>query len=235
MKCTQHEAAAMRSVKPQGSEAQRSRMCHGPEPVLLALHAGDVLHEAGSFSPDIWTVVEGALRQDLVEHGSQRFVQLALAGDHLSTELLCGLPTLYRTSAVTRCTLQRLPIEGDAGRCAAISAALTQACCRAADLIALRTGPATERVRQLLLLLSCKGRAGADGPAHIELPRLRNIAAIVDAAPETVSRILSTWRRDSMLRDTDASTVQFDRARLASCEILEGTTRSSHRSRRAQP
>ncbi|MFO1270151.1 MAG: helix-turn-helix domain-containing protein [Rubrivivax sp.] len=40
------------------------------------------------------------------------------------------------------------------------------------------------------------------------MPRLTDIAAIVDTAPETVSRILSHWRRQPLLQGAGATTAR---------------------------
>lgn len=195
----------------------------------MTLGAGQVLHEAGAFTEDVWLVDSGALRLDLVGEGSERFVLLALQGDCLGVEAHCGLPTLYRATAVTRCVLRRLSVDWEHAQPAVISRALVRQWCRAADLIALRTGSAGERVRQLLLLLAGSVAASDDGWTTIELPRLADIAAIVDVAPETVSRILSHWRRQGLLHGEGATAARLDGRRLAATEILKGITRSAVR------
>lgn len=195
----------------------------------VTLRAGQVLHEAGAFTEDVWLVDSGALRLDLVGEGSERFVQLAVQGDHLGVESHCGLPTLYRATAVTRCVLRRLNVDGEHAQRAVISGTLVQQWCRAADQIAFRSGSAGERVRQLLLLLAGSVAVAADGWTAIELPRLADIAAIVDTAPETVSRILSHWRRHEVLQGGGVATARLDCRRLAACEISKGLTRSAVR------
>lgn len=64
---------------------------------------------------------------------------------------------------------------------------------QAADLTALRTGPAADRVRHLLLMV-----AAPDAPPQT-LPSLRSMAALLDIAPETVSRVLSALRQMRLL------------------------------------
>jgi len=62
-----------------------------------------------------------------------------------------------------------------------------------ADLAALRTGPAADRVCHLLLMV-----AAPDAPPQT-LPSLRSMAALLDIAPETVSRVLSGLRQMRLL------------------------------------
>lgn len=64
---------------------------------------------------------------------------------------------------------------------------------QAADLASLRSGPAADRVRHLLLML-----AGPDAPPQ-RLPSLRTMAALLDIAPETVSRVVSALRQMRLL------------------------------------
>ncbi len=185
-----------------------------------------MLHEAGAFTEDVWHVDSGALRLDLVGEGSEHFVMLALKGDHLGVEAHCGLPTLYRATAVTACVLRRLGADSEPAQREVISGALIQQWCRAADQMALRTGSAGERVRRLLLLLTGGGHLSSDGWTAIELPCLTDIAAIVDIAPETGSRILSHWRRQGLLQGQGASAARLDGRHLASSAISTGITRS---------
>lgn len=64
---------------------------------------------------------------------------------------------------------------------------------QSADLTALRTGPAADRVCHLLLMV-----AAPDAPPQT-LPSLRSMAALLDIAPETVSRVLSGLRQMRLL------------------------------------
>lgn len=64
---------------------------------------------------------------------------------------------------------------------------------QAADLAALRTGPAADRVRRLLLLL-----AAPEAPPQM-LPSLRTMSVLLDIAPETVSRVVSALRQLQLL------------------------------------
>jgi CRP-like cAMP-binding protein len=223
---TPYAAAAAEAMS--AADAASGLQTHHPvvSPEAKTLCAGQLLYEAGRFTADVWRIEGGALRLDLVGDGHVSFVQLAVQGDHLGLESHCGLPTMFRATAVTRCLLRRLAADGERAQRALISGALVQQWCRAADQIAFRSGSAAERVRQLLLLLAGGAAASADGFTPIELPRLSDIAAIVDSAPETVSRILSHWRHQGVLLGAGASPGRLDCRRLAACEISKGITSS---------
>lgn len=59
------------------------------------------------------------------------------------------------------------------------------------DMLALRTGSVEQRLGHWLELLS---RAGGAAASSDEVPTLREIATLVDAAPETVCRVLARLR-----------------------------------------
>jgi hypothetical protein len=217
----------LRVVQPPRAAASTRGSTAGAESITLK--TGQVMHDAGVFDQGIWRVAHGALRFDLVGAGVERFIQLVLAGDHLGVESLCGLPTLYRATAVTRCVLLRQAVVHETEQQALISTALTRQWCRAADTVALRSGSAGERVRQLLLLLSAGGSEADEGYTPMDLPRLTDLAAIVDVAPETVSRVISTWRQQAVLLGTGAGSTRVDCHRLARIHIPPGITRSSRR------
>lgn len=59
------------------------------------------------------------------------------------------------------------------------------------DMLILRTGSVEQRLGHWLELLS---RAGGAAASSDEVPTLREIATLVDAAPETVCRVLARLR-----------------------------------------
>lgn len=193
------------------------RAAHG-----VTLDAGATLYEAGARAGVSWRIVSGALRLDLVQPDAARCVHLALAGDCVGIEALCGLPMLYRARAVTRSVVRAVAVPCEAERHRSIGDAWARQWSRAADLTALRTGPIAERVRHLLLLLGMQSGVDADGLTRVELPCLKDISAIVDTAPETASRIISAWRRQDVLRGDAPAQVAFEREQFAGVHIAAG-------------
>lgn len=205
----------------------------GTEPIQLA--AGERLCEAGSQDGLGWQLLSGALRLDQGGSGRERLVQLALPGDLVGLEPLCGLPRQVSAIALVDCCVREL-LPSEAGQDGAVArllaTALTQQWQRAADMSGLRTGPTPERVRRLMLMLQSRPGDDADaGPlptAHPHaLPRIKDIAALVDSAHETVSRILSGLRRLQVLDERHTQFARFDRQRLDDCLLPKGMTRSS--------
>lgn len=99
---------------------------------------------------------------------------------------------------------------------------------RAADLAALRTGPAADRVRHLLLML-----AAPDAPPQ-RLPSLRVMSSLVDMAPETVSRVVSALRQLRLLNGgpPEAARRACQSARQLAVRPLPGGLSSSRTLRR---
>ena len=87
------------------------RAAHG-----VTLDAGATLYEAGARAGMSWRIVSGALRLDLVQPDAARCVHLALAGDCVGIEALCGLPMLYRARAVTRSVARAVAVPCEAER-----------------------------------------------------------------------------------------------------------------------
>jgi hypothetical protein len=106
----------------------------------------------------------------------------------------------------------------------------TQQCRQAADLAAMRTGPATDRVRRMLLMLAGPGQTW---PA---LPSLRAMSQLVDAAPETVSRVVSALRHSRLLDGgrRAPATATVGAQPLAALALPRGLTRSEAAPRRAR-
>ncbi len=153
---------------------------------------GAEIHAAGS-EGKAWRLTEGVVRFDSIAadgHGS--FASLAIAGDLIGCEtLLFGCYT-FRATALTHCRLDPWP-EGGVADKSALLASLNRIQQRAADLVALRGGQASERVLGLIRLLT-------DRSGRVILPARQDIADITDLRFETISRIVKQLERDQIIR-----------------------------------
>lgn len=173
-----------------------------------------------------WRLIAGALRVARNDGGARDpLVQLALAGDLVGLEPLCGQPRLHTLQALTDCQLQPLQADGGADR-QLLAEALTQQWRRSADMAALRRGPMPERIKRLLLMLAGASQARDPGEHLHGLPKVRDIAEIVDSTPETVSRVITALRRMTLLADRQAGQARYDARRLAACAMPVGMSRS---------
>ena len=196
------------------------------------LPAGAALYHAGQPGRHAWQLVHGCMRLDDEAASRERFVQLTLAGELLGTEPWLGLPHACTARALTDCKLHALRLPDCVALPVWLGHALCQQARRAAQMVGLRTGSAPERVRRLLLLLSTNADHGGPqtGQSDHVLPRIKDIATIVDTTPETVSRIISSLRRSRVLLGRHARFACFDAAQLAGLTLPPGMTSSGNHS-----
>ena len=176
------------------------------------IRRGGVLFAAGT-STGVWRILSGALRLDHVDGNGSRFVRLAIAGDCVGEETIAGRGHTSDARAVVPCRARRMaPGDGEDGNALAAGILLRQHQ-RFLDVVLLRTGTTSDRLRCLFAMLA-GGAARAIGTFACPVPSLADLSAIVDAAPETVSRTLGDLRREGVLRERRRASVIVDGGRL---------------------
>jgi hypothetical protein len=161
-------------------------VCAKAESVFLAGESGPV-----------WRVVEGIVRLDCGANSLHQPVQLALPGDLIGIESLCGRDYQLSASAFTDCRLERVQLDQDRAREPLLQQALLQNQDRCQDMAALRTGTVSRRLVHLLHLMGFDWSSGSSAqrsnPDSVRqaLPALREVAQLVDAKTETVCRALA--------------------------------------------
>jgi CRP-like cAMP-binding protein len=186
------------------------------------LDSGELLCEAGAVGV-VWQLASGALRLD---SANGQFMQLVLPGDMVGVELLAASAYAYTARAIVPSIVCYRPLSNDAERRMALLDGLIQQQRRLAELVALRTGPAQDRLKQLLLLMAPDESAWDGGGARCALPTLKDMAAILDAAPETVSRIFANLMRTQLLDVRQRQSASFNVSRLRDAAWPTGMTRS---------
>ena len=164
--------------------------------LALACASNQSIFLAGDSGP-VWRLVEGVVRLDRATGPLCQPVQLALPGDLVGSEALCGQPYQYCARAFTPCRLEPLPhgVDGPSGPL--LQQALLQQIERSQDMAQLRTGSVMQRLTHMLALLGMGWRTDQP-PASLQadairraLPTLREVALLVDAKTETVCRALA--------------------------------------------
>lgn len=159
----------------------------------------DTVWLPGDLGP-LWRVAYGIVcldRPQGVDPDVSHLVQLALPGDLVGLEALCDQPYRLGASAITPARLEPVVLDSLATRESLLQQAVMQLQCRSLDIAALRTGPVPQRVAHVLRLLGHESALGVlGGTAHADtirasLPRLRELASVVDAKTETVCRALA--------------------------------------------
>jgi len=202
-----------------------SRVSLRDDPVQQ-LACGDVLFEAGGMGT-VWQLTAGALRLDRATVDGQRFMQIVLPGDLIGLELLAAYPYANTARAIVPSEARRRVLASDAERRLVLMEGLLQQQRRGEDLVALRSSSAQDRLKALLLMLAPEDDAPWMGEeAHTPLPTIKDMAAIIDTSPETVSRIFANLKRTQILDGRERQSARFSRARLRESEWPAGMTRS---------
>lgn len=174
---------------PVSLKGARKRTPSSQATVAQVVPRSQVLLIEGASGP-VWRVRAGAFRLERRTPEGASVVQIALAGDLLGVESLCGQP--YACSAIA---LTDAWVEPDALLGQSREAALGQGFCQQQrqiyEMTLLRSGPVVGRLRHLLDLLARRADGAAQPLERSALPVLKDIAQIVLSAPETVCRELN--------------------------------------------
>ena len=149
-------------------------------PSVLELHQQSVLFHEKDTGP-VWRLVKGCMRLDRSIGSRTQLVHLALPGDWLGLDVLCGGEYQLQAQALTDCVLERAYV--DAVNPQLWSKAWLQQQQRLVLMTQLRTGRVAKRLMVLLDLLNQSMNS-----TTFALPTLREMAEVIDATTETVCR-----------------------------------------------
>jgi CRP-like cAMP-binding protein len=175
----------------------------------------------------MWRVQSGALRIDSVlDDGVSRFMRLALPGDVIGVEKWVGTDDSFKVRALTDVVLSPVQVQG-AEMMALLMETVVIAHQRCREVVSLRTGPVSQRVKCLLLMFAESVNHEVQNTADCALPNLSDMAVILDAAPETVSRVFSSMRQLDYLQDRKPHKARFSSLALRAQQLIPGMTVSS--------
>ncbi len=157
---------------------------------MCVLKRGQVLARAGEVG-SVWQVHAGVLVLREPSLGGGQAVQLALPGDLVGAEALCGECYAFDVTTLLPSSLFRVRCHDEVSTHLALQRAYQQQRQRQGDMLQMRSGTVRERLQYLLRLLTDDGHAPV-GLARHELPTLRVMAGIVGSTIETVCRELNT-------------------------------------------
>lgn len=175
-----------------------------------SLSAGDSLFDADGQGP-LWRLTSGAIRLDEPRGRHNTVVRIALPGDLLGAELFCQSRYAFTAVAMTDCLVEQVGAGSLEDRVKTVSDGFLQQQQRLVDMVRMRRGPVAGRVQVLLDLLGFHAASASTGRPR-GLPSLRDMAAMVDSAPETVCRILGALS-EPLLREQTLSLGQTGRRR----------------------
>lgn len=183
----------------------------------LLLPDDAVLAEAGAAITNLYLIRSGlvALVRDL-SHGSRRTLRLLKPGDMIGLEGLAGAPQPHRAVTLRETALCRVPLEAVQAAADASPAFARRlqdhwrTALERADAVILDfgRGSARRRVARLLLFLA------APPDDRCATFRRSDMAALLDLAPETVSRVLTGFQRQGILVKRDPNHFHTDRTAL---------------------
>ncbi len=175
----------------------------------------------------MWRVCRGALRIDSATAGEAgRFMRLALPGDVIGVEQWVGTNDNLSLRALTEVQLEPVTAIG-AEMMQLLMETVVIAHQRCREVVSLRTGPVSQRVKTLLLMFADTVSPEATRGSDIALPNLSDMANILDAAPETVSRVFSSMRQLDFLQDRKPHRARFSSLSLRAQALVPGMTVSS--------
>jgi len=182
----------------------------------------------------LWRVAAGALRIDSAPAGeASRFVRLALPGDVIGVEQWAGTCDHLSLRALIDSHLTPVQATG-APMMQILMETVVVAHQRCREVVTLRSGPVAQRIKALLLMFAQGRPAGSGMVADCPLPYLTDLSDIVDAAPETVSRVLGSMRAHDFLQDRKPQKARFSSQALKGLEMVAGMS-AVRPSRRLHP
>lgn len=161
--------------------------------MFQSLDKGDILFDVGA-TQGVWQIQCGLIALEVASHelrSAATLTQLALAGDVLGVSSLCGEVSLFQAVALMPCQLKVLNPVGTVAEFTLIGQGYLQQQRRLHDMARLRTGAVRARMAHLLEMMSRDLPAGITGLTRQQLPTMREMAHIIDAAHETVCRELN--------------------------------------------
>jgi len=179
--------------------------------------AGAVLYEAGSSRNFIFSIRCGLVKLlNVAPDGTQRIVRILGPGSSVGLELLDHRDRYHHTAvAVNELDACRIPMATVRALQEEYPQLSHQVRERLQDhldkadrwITALGTGPARERISNLLLFLT---EISADANGDIELLGRDDMAAVVGTTVETVSRIIAELKRRGVLFKVTATRYRCD-------------------------
>jgi DNA-binding transcriptional regulator YhcF (GntR family) len=170
----------------------------------------------------LWRVTQGVLRIDCAPPGEPvRFVRLALPGDVLGVERWAGGHDALSYRALIACRVEAVNAN-DAAMLPILMDTVVVANQRNREAMELRTGPVAQRLKSMLLMFA-QGHERLDAAAvDCPVPNLADLHDILDAAPETISRVFASMREMAFLQGRRPQKVRFSSQVLRAKTLLPG-------------
>ena len=175
----------------------------------------------------LWRLESGALRLDSqAADGGSDFVRLALPGDLLGVESLAGVTDHLTVRAITPARLRPVDLVDTTHLTQLLMETISKVHQRCREMASLRTGSTTVRIQRLLQMLSGGGTSASAShtseSTRCALPTLSDMATIVNAAPETVCRVLASLRELDFLQERSPESAKHHRLEVREHRVKPG-------------
>ncbi|MGV8898651.1 MAG: Crp/Fnr family transcriptional regulator [Burkholderiaceae bacterium] len=162
-----------------------------------SFHQGEQLYCARA-SGISWRVISGSVRLNrIADDGKKLFANLAVEGDVIGAETLLMGRYEFEAVAISDCELVPWPDGASSASRDSLLQILATAERRTADVVALRSGLAMDRVMRLIAMIAQRDE---NDDLCFALPKGQDISEITDLTKETISRIISSLKHDGVLR-----------------------------------
>lgn len=162
-----------------------------------SFHQGEQIY-CPSTSGICWRVISGSVRLNRIANdGEMLFANLAVKNDVIGTETLLMGQYAFCAVALSDCELVPWPEGLSSASKDSLLFILAAAERRTADVVALRSGLAIDRVMRLIAMLA---QPDENHDLCVALPIWQDISDIADLTKETISRTISSLKHDGILR-----------------------------------
>ncbi|MEO6352845.1 MAG: Crp/Fnr family transcriptional regulator [Burkholderiaceae bacterium] len=145
-----------------------------------------------------WRVISGSVRLNrTTQNGEVLFANLAVKDDVIGTETLLMGQYAFCAVALSDCELVPWPEGLSSASKDSLLYILAAADRRTADVVALRSGLAIDRVMRLIAMLA---KCDENHDLCFALPKGQDISEITDLTKETISRTVSNLKYEGMIR-----------------------------------
>ena len=145
-----------------------------------------------------WRVISGSVRLNRMDNaGTMLFANLAVKDDVIGTETLLIGQYAFSAVALSDCELVPWPEGLSSPSKDSLLHILSAAESRTADVVALRSGLAIDRVTLLIEMLAQRDE---NHDLCFALPKGQDISEITDLTKETISRTVSNLKHEGMIR-----------------------------------
>lgn len=171
----------------------------------------------------LWRLESGALRMDCMQVGEPcDFVRLVLPGDLLGVESLVGVTDHLLVQAITPARLVPVVVLETGQLTQVLTDAVLRGHQRCRELVGLRTSTVMVRIKRLLQMLANGDGRDSGASMTCAIPSLRDMAVIVNAAPESVCRSLASLREQHLLHECGPRNSKHTRLQLREHRLQPG-------------